>query len=131
MPTITALPAWFKQKIPDTKKIKEMKDSFRELNLHTVCESAHCPNMGECWGRGTATFMILGDVCTRACRFCAIEAGRPLAVDRREPRHIAEAIQKLRLRYVVITSVARDDLPDEGAGHFAETIIETRRRIPH
>ena len=103
-------------------KIRQMKGLFRETGLHTVCESAHCPNIGECWGKGTATFMILGDICTRGCRFCAIEAGRPLEVDLEEPRHVAEAIWKLNLRYVVITSVARDDLPDEGAHQFAKTI---------
>lgn len=131
MPVQTAkLPPWFRQEIPDVKKISEMKDMFRASNLHTVCESARCPNLGTCWGRGVATFMISGDVCTRACRFCCVLAGRPAALDRGEPRHIAEVIQKMNLRYVVITSVARDDLIDEGAGHFAQTISEVRKLNP-
>jgi len=124
------LPPWFKQEIPDMEKVRAMKNMFRETGLHTVCESAHCPNIGECWGRGTATFMILGDVCTRACRFCAIVSGRPLSVDNSEPENVARAVQKLKLRYVVITSVARDDLADEGAGQFAETIREIRNLLP-
>jgi len=111
-------------------KIREMKDLFRESRLHTVCESAHCPNMGECWAKGVATFMILGDICTRACRFCAVAAGRPLELDPEEPWHIAQTIQQMNLRYVVITSVARDDLPDEGSGHFARTVGEIRRLTP-
>lgn len=130
MTEINRLPSWFKQEIPDMQKIHGMKGFFRSTGLHTVCESAHCPNIGECWGRGTATFMILGDICTRACRFCAIPAGKPSAVDADEPRHVALAVQKLNLRYVVITSVARDDLADEGAGHFAATIQEIRRLNP-
>ena len=130
LPLVTRLPSWFRQEIPDVKKISEMKKMFRESNLHTVCESAHCPNMGKCWSQGVATFMILGDVCTRACRFCAVAAGRPLAVDSDEPRQIAQTIQKMNLRYVVITSVARDDLTDEGAGHFARTIQEVRTLAP-
>ncbi len=111
-------------------KISEMKNMFRAANLHTVCESAHCPNMGQCWSKGVATFMILGDVCTRACRFCAVSTGRPLSVDPGEPHHIAQTIQKMNLRYVVVTSVARDDLHDEGAGHFAQTINEVRQWSP-
>ena len=124
------LPSWFKQEIPDMEKIREMKNLFRETGLHTVCESAHCPNIGECWGRGTATFMILGDICTRSCRFCAVPSGKALQIDRNEPHNVARAIQKLNLNYVVITSVARDDLPDEGAGHFAKTIFEIRNLLP-
>ncbi len=124
------LPSWFRQPIPDMEKISAMKDSFRSKGLHTVCESSHCPNMGQCWGRGVATFMILGDVCTRACRFCAIAAGNPLKVDLDEPEHLAQTIQRMKLRYVVITSVARDDLGDEGAGHFAKTIIAVRKENP-
>ncbi len=124
------LPPWFRQKLPDIERIAEMKGMFRDLRLHTVCESAHCPNMGECWGKGVATFMILGDVCTRACRFCAVAAGRPWSVDLKEPRHVAQAIQKMNLRYVVVTAVARDDLPDGGARHFAQTIAEIRSLTP-
>ena len=129
-PSTIRLPSWFRQEIPDVKKISEMKNMFRASKLHTVCESARCPNMGTCWERGVATFMISGDVCTRACRFCCVSAGRPAALDRDEPRHIAAMIQKMNLRYVVVTSVARDDLPDEGAGHFAQTIEEIRNLTP-
>lgn len=128
---VTRLPAWFRQEIPDTKKIHSMKEMFRGSRLHTVCESAHCPNMGKCWSQGVATFMILGEVCTRACRFCAVKAGLPQVVDAEEPRNVALAVQELRLRYVVVTSVARDDLQDEGAGHFVETIKAIRELTPH
>ncbi len=130
MPETNRLPSWFKQEIPALEKIRGMKKLFRETGLHTVCESAHCPNIGECWGRKTATFMILGDVCTRACRFCAVAAGKPLVVDPHEPTHVANAVQKLNLKFVVITSVARDDLPDGGATQFAKTIFEIRHLLP-
>ncbi len=128
---LTRLPSWFRQEVPDARKIQSMKDLFRGSRLHTVCESAHCPNMGKCWGAGVATFMILGEVCTRACRFCAVKAGLPQTIDGEEPRNVALAVQELKLRYVVITSVARDDLQDEGAGHFVNTIQEIRRLTPH
>jgi lipoic acid synthetase len=127
---LTRLPPWFRQDVPDMTKIRGMKEMFRGSRLHTVCESAHCPNMGKCWGAGVATFMILGEVCTRACRFCAVKAGLPQIVDAQEPHSVALAVQELRLRYVVITSVARDDLHDEGAGHFVRTIEEIRRLTP-
>lgn len=126
----TRLPLWFKQPIPDMEKIREMKAMFRTGGLHTVCESAHCPNMGKCWGEGVATFMILGEICTRACRFCAVKAGLPMTVDPHEPEEIAKAVQALNLRYVVITSVARDDLDDEGAAHFYQTILAVRGVMP-
>jgi len=126
----TQLPSWFKQDLPDMDKIRRMQEQFRSSNLHTVCESARCPNMGKCWGQGVATFMILGEICTRACRFCAVKAGRPMVIDRDEPQKIAEAVKSLNLRYVVITSVARDDLPDEGAEHFAQTIRAIRNVTP-
>ena len=103
---------------------------MRELGLHTVCEEAQCPNIGECWNHGTATFMILGDVCTRACAYCAVSHGRPNIVDAAEPARVAHAIQTLDLNYVVITSVDRDDLDDGGASIFADTIRETRARLP-
>jgi lipoic acid synthetase len=103
---------------------------MRELNLHTVCEDARCPNIGECWNHGTATFMILGDVCTRACAYCAVAHGRPGAVDAGEPARVATAIETLGLTYVVVTSVDRDDLPDGGASIFAATVRETRARLP-
>jgi len=127
---VNRLPSWFKQKIPNMEKIRAMKSLFRQTGLHTVCESAHCPNIGECWEKGTATFMILGDICTRACRFCAVESGRPLPVDHHEPRHVALTVKKLNLRYVVITSVARDDLPDEGANQFAQTVLAIKDLLP-
>ena len=112
------------------QKIRDMKSMFRESGLHTVCESAKCPNIGTCWGEGVATFMILGEVCTRACRFCAVKAGMPMEVDADEPRKVAQAVAQLKLRYVVITSVARDDLNDEGAEHFSQTIHAIRAIMP-
>lgn len=107
-----------------------LKGLMREMHLHTVCESAQCPNIGECWSHGTATFMILGDVCTRACSYCAVSHGRPAQVDTAEPVRVADAIRTLDLNYVVITSVDRDDLRDGGASIFADTIRETRARLP-
>ena len=124
------LPAWFRQELPDMNKIRAMQRKFRSSGLHTVCESALCPNMGKCWGQGVATFMILGEICTRACRFCAVKSGRPQGVDDREPFEVAAAVKDLRLRYVVITSVARDDIEDEGAGHFVRTIEAVRAVNP-
>ena len=128
--TTQKLPSWFRQDLPDMDKIRDMKTMFRASRLHTVCESAHCPNLGKCWGQGVATFMILGEICTRACRFCAVKAGNPMAVDLEEPRNIALAVKELNLRYVVITSVARDDLHDEGAEHFSKTIAQIRQISP-
>ncbi len=127
---IARLPSWFRQEIPDMAKVGTIKTMLRQASLHTVCESALCPNLGKCWGRGVATFMILGDVCTRACRFCAVQTGRPTAVDPDEPRQVAMAVQQLNLRYVVVTSVARDDLPDEGAEQFVRTIQAIRDLMP-
>ena len=103
---------------------------MRELGLHTVCEEAHCPNVGECWEHGTATFMILGDVCTRNCAYCAVAHGRPPVYDIEEPSRVASAVEQMNLRHVVITSVDRDDLPDFGAGIFAETIRQIKQRLP-
>lgn len=114
---------------PDT--IREVEGMVRTARLHTVCESAHCPNLGECWSHKTATFMILGDVCTRNCGFCAIKVGRPDLPDPEEPRRVAEIAREMGLRHVVVTSVARDDLEDEGAGHFAQTILALRETIPN
>lgn len=122
------LPLWFRQKLPDVSKIKKMKVMFRGQAVSTVCESAQCPNMGQCWGRGVAAFMILGDVCTRSCRFCAVKAGQPSDVDYDEPRHVAEMAEKLGLKYIVITSVTRDDLPDQGAEQFVKMISALRDR---
>lgn len=127
---LAKLPAWFKQDVPNMEKIRDMKNRFRGARLHTVCESGHCPNMGKCWGQGVATFMILGNTCTRACRFCNITAGHGETVDEEEPVNVALNVQQLQLRYVVITSVARDDLPDQGSHHFAETIESIHRLCP-
>lgn len=116
------LPSWFKQKLPDPQTMLAMKKILDGLNLHTICQSAHCPNIGECFSRKTATFLILGDVCTRHCTFCAVKKGVPTPVDESEPRHLLEAVERLGLKYVVITSVTRDDLVDGGASQFAKTI---------
>ena len=121
-------PPWLKVRAPGSPGYLRLKGLMRELDLHTVCEEAQCPNIGECWHYGTATFMILGDVCTRACSYCAVAHGRPGAVDGAEPVRIASAVQRLNLDYVVITSVDRDDLADGGASIFAATIRETRAR---
>jgi lipoic acid synthetase len=123
-------PDWLKVRAPGSPSYLRLKGIMRELNLHTVCEEAQCPNIGECWNHGTATFMILGDVCTRACSYCAVAHGRPSAVDTAEPARVAHAIERLDLNYVVITSVDRDDLKDGGASIFADTIRETRKRLP-
>jgi len=123
-------PDWLKVRAPGSPGYLRLKGLMRELNLHTVCEEAQCPNIGECWNQGTATFMILGDVCTRACSYCAVAHGHPGAVDAAEPVRVAEAIKTLELGYVVITSVDRDDLSDGGASIFASTIRETRARLP-
>ena len=122
-------PDWLKVKAPGSPSYLKLKAIMRDLNLHTVCEEARCPNIGECWDHGTATFMILGDVCTRACSYCAVAHGRPAAVDNEEPERVAHAIQQLGLNYVVITSVDRDDLKDGGASIFAGVITETRKRL--
>jgi lipoic acid synthetase len=123
-------PEWLKVRAPGSPSYLRLKELMRELHLHTVCEEARCPNIGECWHHGTATFMILGDVCTRACSYCAVSHGRPAALDLAEPERVASAIRTLGLNYVVITSVDRDDLEDGGASIFAETIRQTRARLP-
>src|SRR5581483_6808885 len=123
-------PEWLKVRAPGSPSYLRLKSLMRELSLHTVCEEARCPNIGECWNHGTATFMILGDICTRACSYCAVAHGRPHVVDRQEPERVAGAIRDLGLSYVVITSVDRDDLEDGGASVFADTIRETRARLP-
>jgi lipoic acid synthetase len=123
-------PEWLKVRAPGSPNYLRLKSIMRDLNLHTVCEEAQCPNIGECWNHGTATFMILGDVCTRACSYCAVAHGRPAPVDTAEPVRVANAIEQLDLNYVVINSVDRDDLKDGGASIFAETITETRKRLP-
>ena len=122
-------PEWLNKRL-NYQSMKEMGDMFRSLNLHTVCEDARCPNMGECFKNRTATFMILGDICTRNCRFCAIPEGKPTIVDRSEPKNLAEAAKKLALAHVVITSVTRDDLEDGGSNQFAACIYELRNVLP-
>lgn len=126
----TPKPDWLKVRAPGSPSYLRLKGLMRDLNLHTVCEEARCPNIGECWAHGTATFMILGDVCTRSCSYCAVAHGRPAAIDTAEPERVANAIQTLGLKYVVITSVDRDDVKDGGAAIFAETITKTRQRLP-
>ena len=116
-------PDWIKVKAPGNPNYLRLKRLMREKNLHTVCEEARCPNIGECWGNKTATFLILGDTCTRGCRFCAIEKGKPLALDSEEPRNVALVVKDLGLDHIVVTSVNRDDLPDGGAAHFAQTVF--------
>jgi len=116
-------PDWIKVKAPGNLNYLRLKRILREKNLHTVCEEARCPNIGECWGNKTATFLILGDTCTRGCRFCAIDKGKPLALDPEEPRNVALVVKDLGLDHIVVTSVNRDDLPDGGAGHFARTVF--------
>jgi lipoic acid synthetase len=123
-------PDWIKVRAPGGESFAATKRVVQELALHTVCEEAHCPNIAECWGHRTATFMLLGDVCTRNCGYCAVAHGRPLAVDPLEPDRVAEGVARLGLRHVVVTSVDRDDLPDGGAGHFAATARAIRQRIP-
>ena len=123
-------PEWLKVRAPGSPNYLRLKGLMRELKLHTVCEEARCPNIGECWNHGTATFMILGDVCTRACAYCAVAHGRPDGVDVAEPARVADAIGAMRLRHAVITSVDRDDLADGGASIFADTIRQIRNRIP-
>jgi lipoic acid synthetase len=115
-------PEWLRITLPSGESYVNIKQTIASLGLHTVCEEARCPNIGECWGGGTATIMIMGDICTRGCRFCSVTSGRPLYLDPDEPDRVAKAIKKWGLKYVVITSVCRDDLPDGGANHIAKTI---------
>ena len=124
------LPEWLTVKAPKKGVYEEMAGFLKSLGLHTVCQSASCPNIGECFSKGTATFMILGDVCTRNCGFCGVGSGVPLALDSDEPARVAEAVVRMGLKYVVVTSVTRDDLPDGGAGLFAETIRRVRETVP-
>lgn len=123
-------PAWLKIELPHSENFKKVKEIIHQNNLHTVCEEASCPNIGECFSKGTATFMIMGDICTRRCPFCDVSHGRPLPLDKNEPKNLAESIYKLNLNYVVVTSVDRDDLKDGGAGHFVECIDSIRKKIP-
>jgi lipoic acid synthetase len=123
-------PEWLKARVPGGENYSRLKSLIDKSRLHTVCEEARCPNMGECWNSGTATFMILGDVCTRSCGFCAVKTGRPEFLDKDEPRRVGEAVEIMKLRHAVITSVNRDELFDGGAQLFADTIREIRSRVP-
>jgi lipoyl synthase len=123
-------PEWLKVRAPGSENYLRLRGIMRDLKLNTVCEDAHCPNIGECWHHGTATFMILGDVCTRACTYCAVAHGKPATLDIDEPRRVGEAVEQMALKYAVITSVDRDDQADGGAGIFAETIREIKHRLP-
>jgi len=130
LPAPSRKPSWLKVRAPGGPNYIRLKDRLREWNLHTVCEEAHCPNIGECWEDATATFMILGDVCTRNCGYCAVTHGTPVWEDREEPDRIGRAVGGLGLEYVVITSVNRDDLADGGAAHWAATVRAVRRHAP-
>ena len=124
------LPEWLKVRAPGSPRYIELKQVMRSQSLHTVCEEAHCPNIGECWQLGTATFMILGDICTRACRYCAVNTGKPVGIDLGEPARLADTVKSMNLSYCVITSVNRDDLADGGAFIFASCIKKIRERAP-
>ena len=130
VPIDHARPEWLKVRLPTGPTYENLRRLMRSKELHTVCEEAHCPNMAECWGAGTATFMILGDTCTRSCGFCAVKSGRPGVVDAAEPHRVGEAVAQMALGHAVVTSVNRDELPDGGAEIFAETIREIRRQSP-
>ncbi len=124
-------PSWLKVKIPIGENYKKVRNLVDTYKLHTICESGNCPNMGECWGEGTATFMILGNVCTRSCSFCAVATGRPKSLDTDEPKRVAEAIRLMQVKHAVITSVNRDELPDKGAQIWHETVKEVKAISPH
>lgn len=124
-------PDWLKVKAPGGENYIRIRNMMRAKELHTVCEEAHCPNIGECWGSGTATFLILGDTCTRNCKFCTITSGKPLPPDLNEPKKVAESVKKMNLKHTVVTSVNRDDLPDGGSQLWAETIFEIRKLNPN
>jgi lipoic acid synthetase len=125
--SITRKPDWLKIKLPKGTNFTQVKSIVARYNLHTICTSGKCPNMGECWAAGTATLMILGEICTRSCKFCATQSGKPLPVDTNEPMNVAKSIQLMGLKHAVITSVDRDDLPDKGATHWATTILEIKK----
>jgi lipoic acid synthetase len=130
LPTQPRLPAWIRSRVAGGERYRYLREAKQGFHLHTVCEEARCPNLGECWSHGTATFMLMGDVCTRRCNFCAVEKGRPGPLDPGEPEHVAEVVAAMGLDYVVLTSVNRDDLPDQGAGHIAASIEAVHRRRP-
>ncbi|HEY5912228.1 MAG TPA: lipoyl synthase [Verrucomicrobiae bacterium] len=131
LPARPRLPEWLRIRLPTTDGFAHTRALLQELNLHTVCQSAMCPNHWECWSKGTATFMIGGDRCTRACGFCAVNTAKPLPLEADEPARVAEATRRMRLKHVVITAVARDDLPDGGANHFRQTVESVRTLNPH
>ena len=130
MSTERRLPTWLKVKMPSGQNYSKLQNLIKTQGLHTVCEEARCPNIGECWEKETATFMILGDICTRACTYCAVTTGRPTNLDLEEPRRLANTVKILDLRYAVITSVNRDDLPDGGAYIFAQCIKQIKKKVP-
>lgn len=125
------LPRWLKMKMPKGETYSKVKNIVEKHNLHTICTSGRCPNIGDCWGRGTATFMILGDICTRSCKFCGVTTGKPLPPDQEEPQRVAESVQLMKLKHCVITSVDRDDLDDGGASIWKETIRKVKELNPH
>jgi len=126
----TRHPKWIRSLVAGGADFRRVRDTLKGLKLHTVCEEAQCPNRGECWSHGTATFIIMGDICTRRCHFCAVGKGKPMPLDPAEPANVADAVVKLSLDYVVLTSVDRDDLPDQGANHFAATVDAIHQRRP-
>jgi len=128
--TARKFPDWIRRPWPSGETFQEVKDLLGDLELKSVCQSAHCPNQSECWGRGTATFMVMGNVCTRHCTYCSVNSGRPGELDADEPAHVAEAVRRLRLEHVVLTSVTRDDLPDGGAEHIAACVRAIREAAP-
>jgi len=127
---VRRLPFWLRQDIPDAVRLREIRNILAEHGVNTVCEGARCPNSGKCWGKGVVTVMIMGKTCTRDCRFCSVEKGEIVPLDSDEPRRVAGLVKKLNLNYVVVTSVTRDDLPDGGAGHFAQVIKAIRQTAP-
>jgi lipoic acid synthetase len=130
-PVRSRKPSWLKVKLPIGENYKKVRNLVDEYNLHTICQSGNCPNMGECWGAGTATFMILGNVCTRSCSFCAVKTGRPPEYDEDEPRRVAEAIDLMQVKHAVLTSVNRDELKDRGAEIWYQTVRSIKERTPH
>ncbi len=123
-------PKWMKSPLPSGKTYIQVKDIVKRNKLHTICTSGNCPNMGECWNAGTATFMILGDICTRSCKFCDVKTGKPLPVDREEPARVADSVKKMKIKHCVLTSVDRDDLEDGGAELWSQTIREVKKQNP-
>jgi lipoic acid synthetase len=129
--SVQRLPEWVRRSVLNTEENRLVRGILKEERLNTICESGRCPNKGECWARGTATFLLMGPLCTRTCKFCSVNKGMPEALEEDEPLRVAEACRKMGLRHVVLTSVNRDDLPDQGSGHFARTILAIKQAIPH